>query len=75
VKKFITATFGKSQLPARWPHKQAHDYKEETRTEPQFVEAHPNRDRQEFTGRWFQTRAAPTLQPTRVECTPYDLRI
>jgi hypothetical protein len=30
VKKFITATFGKSQFPARWPHKQAHDYKEGT---------------------------------------------
>jgi hypothetical protein len=29
VKKFITATFGKGQLPARWPQKQAHDYKEE----------------------------------------------
>jgi hypothetical protein len=30
VKKFITATFGSSQFPARWPQKQVHDYKEET---------------------------------------------
>jgi hypothetical protein len=30
VKKFITATFGSSQFPARWPQKQAHHYKEAT---------------------------------------------
>jgi hypothetical protein len=30
VKNLITATFGMGQLPARWPQKQARDYKEET---------------------------------------------
>jgi hypothetical protein len=30
VKNFIMASFGMGQLPARWPQKQARDYKEET---------------------------------------------
>jgi hypothetical protein len=30
VKAFVTATFGKGQFPARWPHKTERQYKEET---------------------------------------------